>query len=154
MPKILSKSKLFMIFYSASLKTPLQNISVVISMRFISLQHLAAVCHHVCVPSSLVSALHNHNILVKTLTLLFIYGTNILRKEVNMRMQIMQFSSVLLMIFSNFSSHSDVLISDPTKMPSLILASDKHLNLSQRYMKQGPPLDSAFTNCLIMPNLM
>ena len=39
-------------------------------------------------------------------------------------------------------------------MPCLIFASNKYLNLSQRYMKQGSSLDSAFTYCFIIPNLM
>ena len=87
---MLSKSKLFMIFYSASLKTSLQYLLSVISIRFISLQHLAVVCRHDCVPYSLVSALHNNNTLVEMLILFFTHGTKILRKEINMRMQAMQ----------------------------------------------------------------
>ena len=59
MPNTLSKSKLFMVFSpSVSLKTPVQYLSITISIWFISLQHPAVVCHHVCVSPSCVSALH------------------------------------------------------------------------------------------------
>ena len=156
-----------MIFYSASLKILLQYHFIVISIRFISLQHLAVVCHHVCIPSSLVSALRNHNILAETFTLLFtsrhqdsqersqyenadnatlylycnsVYGNcwgmhslhfhNLgffyKKKYIYFTAflnDFQAFSSVLCMIFSNFSSCINFFISGPTKRPSLYLHS-------------------------------
>jgi len=62
--------------------------------------------------------------------------------------------SLSYILDSNALSFISLLMSGPTKTPSLSLASDSPENFSPKYLKQSPSPSRAFTKCFISPSLM
>ena len=68
--------------FGSFLETQLIQFPVMRVIRTITLQAPAVVSHHMSVPSSLISLLHNFYVLVKSFTLLFRKITQVFRKSV------------------------------------------------------------------------
>ena len=109
----------------------------------ISLQHLAKICHHVLIPSSLITPFHFFNIPVKAFFLFLTVITKIFREVIDMAVM-----KVNLFLFNILR------ISGPSKTPALNLASDILDNLIHKYLKQSSSLFSDLMNCFIKPSLI